>query len=397
MTLRDKVNQLNSLANPPQRRSMVFTSGGMFEQVCSTGYTPLSEIPEVVACARQIASLIASCTIYQMENTDEGDIRVIDGLSRAVDIEPMPNMTRSTWMESIVMTMLLYGKGNAVVVPHTWGGLIQSLEPISASRVGFLPIGYRDYKILIDGKEYDPKTVLHFVDNPDSLYLWKGCGVTAVLRDVLDNIVQGHKTEKAFMTSDYKPALVVRVDALAEEFASPEGRQKLAEDYVKPAKAGEPWIIPAEEFDIQQVKPLSLADLAINDSMTINKRMVAALFGCPPYMVGVGDYHKEEFNNFIQTRIMTKARAIAQELTRKLLISPSRYFELNVWSLLDYDLKSMSDVLLSGSDRGFVNGDEWRDRMHMTPAGLKDYRVLENYIPWDMSGLQKKLVQEGES
>ena len=63
---------------------------------------------------------------------------------------------------------------------------------------------------------------------------------------------------------------------------------------------------------------------------------------------------------------------------------------------MDYDLKSVSDILLAGSDRGYVNGDEWRDRMHLSPAGLKEYKVLENYIPVDMIGDQKKLIQEGE-
>lgn len=379
-----------------EKRSVIYTTGGMFDQMCCSGYTPLSKIPEVVSCARRIAQMLASATIYLMNNTEDGDERIVNELSRTIDINPMPNMTRSTWMEAIVMTMLLYGKGNAIVVPHTYQGYIQSLEPISASRVSFLPEGYRDYKVLIDGKPKKPGDVLHFVDNPDPLYLWQGRGVTAALKDVLDNIVQGHKTEKAFMTSDYKPSLVVRVDALAEEFSDPAGREALIESYVKPAQAGEPWIIPAEEFDIQQVKPLSLADLAINDSMAINKRMVAALFGCPPYMVGVGEYKKDEYNNFIQTTIMAKAKAIGAELTKKLILSPNWYLTLNVWSLMDYDLKSVSDVLLAGSDRGFVNGDEWRDRIHMSPAGLKEYRVLENYIPWDMSGAQKKLIQEGE-
>jgi hypothetical protein len=41
-----------------------------------------------------------------------------------------------------------------------------------------------------------------------------------------------------------------------------------------------------------------------------------------------------------------------------------------------------------------VNGDEWRDRMHMSPAGLKEYKILENYLPYDMSGNQKKLIQD---
>ena len=30
----------------------------------------------------------------------------------------------------------------------------------------------------------------------------------------------------------------------------------------------------------------------------------------------------------------------------------------------------------------------------MAPAGLKEYKILENYIPADMSGKQKKLIQD---
>jgi hypothetical protein len=32
----------------------------------------------------------------------------------------------------------------------------------------------------------------------------------------------------------------------------------------------------------------------------------------------------------------------------------------------------------------------------MAPAGLKDYKVLENYIPYEDSGKQKKLIQDGD-
>ena len=107
-----------------------------------------------------------------------------------------------------------------------------------------------------------------------------------------------------------------------------------------------------------------------------------------------GTYSRDEWNNFVQTKLRAIALGIQQELTRKLILSPSWYVRFNVWSLMDYDLKSISDVLLAGSDRGFVNGDEWRDRVNMAPAGLTEYRVLENYIPADMAGSQKKLVQD---
>lgn len=379
---------------PVERRSVVFAPGSFFDEVCNSGYTPLTRIPEVVACARKIAELIGSATIHLMNNTDDGDERIVNELSRLIDIEPMPNMTRSTWMEGIIMTLLLYGRGNAIVQPHTWEGYFQSLEPIAAERFSFLPDGYRNYKVLIDGKPKDPANLLHFVYNPDRTYLWKGNGVTVALKDVLDNIVQARATEKAFMSSEYKPSIIVRVDAMVDEFSTPEGRQTIINDYMKPAQKGQPWLIPAEQFDIQQVKPLTLSDLAINESVTLDKRMVAALFGVPAWIVGVGEYKKDEWNMFIQTKIMSMAKAIAAEMTKKLILSPRWYLTFNVWSLMDYDLKSISDVLLAGSDRGFVNGDEWRDRVHMNPAGLKEYRVLENYIPWDMAGMQKKLVQD---
>ena len=361
--------------------------------ICVSGYTSLDQNPEIMTACRKIASLIGATTIHLMANTDDGDIRIVNELSRAIDIEPMPNMTRSTWMEAIVMNLLLYGQGNSIVVPHTWQGLLQSLEPISASRVSFEPVGYRDYKVVIDGRARDPKSVLHFVFNPDKTFLWKGRGVNVSLKDIATNLRQASKTEQAFMSSEYKPSIIVKVDALTDEFSSPEGRQKLVDDYMKPAEEGAPWIIPAEQFDIEQVKPLSLADLAIADTVQINKRAVASILGVPPFVLGVGEYKRDEWNTFIQGTIMTIARSIAQEMTKKLILNPAWYLTFNVWSLMDYDLASMSNVLLAGADRGFVNGDEWRNRLHMAPAGLTEYRILENYINWDDVGNQKKLVQ----
>ena len=384
---RDAVN-----VNQPKSFAAFWLGGG--EDLCIPGYTSLDKNPEIMTACRRIASLLGSATIHLMSNTEDGDVRIVNELSRAIDIEPMPTMTRATWMEAIIMNLLLYGKGNSIVVPHTWGGLLQSLEPISASRVSFLPVAgsYRDYKVMIDGRERDPASVLHFVYNPDPVYLWKGRGVEVCLRDIAHSLKQAAHTERAFMSSEYKPSIIVKVDALTEEFSSPTGREKLLESYVEPSQTGKPWLIPAEQFEVEQVKPLTLADLAINDTVQLDKRAVAAILGVPAFMVGVGDYNRDEYNAFIQGTIMTLAKSIASEMTKKLILSPSWYWQFNVWSLIDYDMKSVSDVLLAGADRGFVNGDEWRDRMHMNPAGLKEYKILENYIPYDMSGDQKKLA-----
>lgn len=367
--------------------------------ICVPGYTSLDRNPEILTACRRIAELIGSMTIHLMANTERGDVRVVNELSRVIDIDPMPTMTRSMWMQSIVMTMLLYGRGNAVVVPHTHLGYLQSLEPIAASRVQLLPVGgsYRDYQVWIDGVAKKPGNLLHFVYNPDKYYLWKGAGVTVSLMDVANNLKQAAATKKAFMGSEYKPSIIVKVDALTEEFSSPAGRQKLIDSYIRPQTPGQPWIIPADQFAVEQVKPLTLADLAISDSVEIDKRTVAAVLGVPPFLLGVGGYDRAAWNSFVQNTIRPLAVSIAQEMTKKLILSPKMYLRFNVRSLMDFDLNSLYTVYGGLSDKGIVTGNEVRDIMGMPPReGLDDLRILENYIPADMIGQQSKLIQEGE-
>lgn len=371
-----------------------FTDG---DEITCKGYTSLADNPEIMAACHKIAELIGSLTIHLMANTEKGDQRVINELSRKIDIDPEMHMTRSTWVQAIVMNLLLYGKGNSIVVPHTYKGNIVNLEPIGAARVGFQPIGYRDYRVIIDGKAKDPESVLHFVYNPDKLYLWKGKGLTVVLKEIANNLAQATETETAFMSSKWKPSIIVKVDALTEEFSNPQGRQKLLESYVKSADVGEPWLIPAQQFDVEQVKPLSLADLAIADTVKLNKQTIAAILGVPPFLLGVGEYNKAAWNNFVNNTVKPICLSIQQELTKKLIISEKMYLKFNVLSLLDWDIQTIYEVFGGLADKGIVTPNEVRDRIGLNQLdGLDELRILENYVPVDRIGDQKKLLQKGD-
>lgn len=366
------------------------------ESLCVPGYVSLDRNPEVMTAVRRIAELIGSITIHLMDSTDKGDYRIKNELSRMIDITPMPNMTRSIWIQSIVQNMLLHGKGNAIVLPHTRGGYLKKLEPIASSRVSFQPIGYDDYRVMIDGRTYRPDDVLHFVYNPDRLYLWKGRGVDVSLKDVANNLKQAAATKKGFLESKWKPSVIIKVDAMNQSFSDPELRKKMLDEYIKTDGAGQPWIIPGEQVQVETIKPLTLKDLAISDTVEIDKRTVAAIFGVPAFLLGVGEYNKDAWNAFVQNTVRPIVLSMAQEMTRKLILSPDWYLKFNVLSLMDWDLKMISDVYGALSDRGYVNGNEVRDRIGMSPVdGLDEFRVLENYIPVDMTGLQKKLIQEG--
>ena len=362
-----------------------------YEILCGGEYTRLDQNPEILTACKRIADLISSMTIHLMANTSDGDERILNELSRKVDIYPYTYMTRKTWMEYIVMSMLIYGSGNSVVFPKTKKGILEDLIPIPPQNVSFYPDGY-GYEIRINGIKYNPSDMLHFVFNPDPVYPWKGQGITTAVKDVANNLKQAAKTKKGFMESKWKPSLIIKVDALVDDFAGPAGRRKLLDSYISTSEAGEPWLIPAEQFSVEQVRPLSLADIAINESVELDKKTVASILGVPAFVLGVGDFNKDEWNNFVSNTIRPLAQGIEQELTKKLLLSDKWYWRFNVNSLYSYDIQQIESVYSDMYTKGLVEGNEVRDKVGLAPKeGLDKLVMLENYIPADKIGDQKKL------
>ena len=363
-----------------------------YDTLTCEGYTSLAQNPEIISAVDRIAKLIGSMTLYLMENQEDGDVRVRNELSRKIDIEPCKNMTRSTFIQWIVRTMYLEGEGNAIVLPIFRRGYLEDLRPEPAGIVSFVYTSYWDYQVMIGGATYAPDEVLHFVLNPDSTYPWKGTGYKVALSVVAGNLKQAAATEKGFMESKWKPSIIVKVDSLTDEYSSPEGRRRLLEEYIETGRAGEPWMIPSEQFEVETVKPLSLSDLALSDMVQLDKRTVAAILGVPPFVLGVGDFNRVTWNNFISSTIMPITQLIQQELTKKLLYAPGWYFRFNVRSLYNYSLDETINAGSAMVDRMAMTRNEWRDWIGLSPReGMSELLALENYIPVDRLGDQKKL------
>lgn len=365
--------------------------------LCGDGYRRLEDCPEVQMCAHVYADLISSMTLHLMQNTPLGDVRLRNELSRKLDIEPYSLMTRKAWMYNIVYSLMLPGNGNQITYPITnRDGYLEELIPLKPSAWAFVETG-DSYRIRYGDKMLRPDEVLHFTLNPDPEKPWMGTGYRAVLSDVVKALRQANATKRALMESP-APSLVVKVDGLTEEFSNAEGRRKLTEQYLSSAENGRPWLIPAEAFAVEQVRPLTINDLAIADHVELDKRTIAGVMGVPPYMVGVGEYSKVAHNAFISTRIMPMAKNIEQELTRKLLYAPDLYWKFNPRSLYAYDI---SEIIAAGKemvDRMAMRRNEWRDWVGLSPdEEMTELLALENYIPADRLGDQSKLVGGGDS
>ncbi|HEW2306644.1 TPA: phage portal protein [Streptococcus pneumoniae] len=356
-------------------------------------YVPLARNPDVVTAVNKIADLVSNMTIHLMENTDKGDIRIRDGLARKIDINPCEHMTRKSWIFKIVRDLLLYGDGNSVLHveydPVT--DYISNLRPFPMREVSF-QTDKDSYVISFRGEEFSPDEVVHFVINPDPDIPYIGTGFRVTLTDVVQSLNMATKTKKSFMNGRNIPSLIVKVDSSSVELESEEGRDRIAEKYLKTSKIGAPWFIPEELLDVQQVKPLSLTDIALNESVELDKRTVAGLLGVPAFILGVGEFNKIEYNNFVNTTVMSIATTITQTLTRDLLLSSNRYFKLNPRSLFSYNITELSAVAQQMTNSTAMRRNEWRDWLGMAPdSEMEELIVLENYIPQEKLGDQNKL------
>lgn len=364
------------------------------EGCAPSGYYRLLDAPEVAACVDRICAIVSSATIHLMENGKKGDRRVKDELSRFMDTTPWgPMGTRATWMSWVVATMLTVGDGNAFVLPHVrrvnGQFIITGLEPMP----GAAAIRDEDtvYKVIWKGSTFDPDEVVHFRLFADLDEPWRGRGYRVQAGKIAASLKQTGELKDSLSSPKYKPPMLVAVNSDAD-LSDPKKRDEFVENYLEHSEAGKPWVFSADLLNVSQQKPLTLADLAIKDTVELDKRTVASIFGVPPFLLGLGSYNEAEYNGFIRTVVNHICKVIEQTLTWSILISPSRYFRFNRRHLYAYDMKALIEMDLAMSDRGYLNGDEVREDSYRDPARLTEFKVLENYIPYDMSGKQQKLV-----
>lgn len=380
----------------PQPNSSKLIEFALATSLDIDGYVRLADTPEVQTAIKYITRLVSSMTIHLMEDTEKGDRRIKDELAKKVDINPYSLSTRKNFIEYIVTQMIL--NGNAFVRPVYKGlskentPLLQDLIPLDSNQ-WMIETTKKGYQIRKGDTVLNHDSILNFVLNPKQDAIFIGDGYRVGLKSLAKNLNQARATSNAFMTSKFLPSVIVRVDSTNEELLTPEGREILKQRLLTSSN-GEPAILPDDIVQIEQLRPLSIKDLAVLETVELDKKAVASLLGVPAFVLGVGTFNKDEHNNCVSTTIREIAQVIEQEFS-KLLISPNRYFRLSSRSLYSY---SLTDQVTSGVQLvqlGAMYRNELRDWIGLEYSeDMEELLMLENYLNVADLGKQKKLVQE---
>ena len=216
--------------------------------ILPSGYHRMADTPEVAGAVWCISDLIASMTIHLMQNTSNGDVRVRDELAKKVGIAPWSMGTRQTLVSWIVTTLLL--EGDAFVLPVTSGGYLADLVPMPGAYAMAQPDGLT-YMVAWQGVDFMPDDVLHFVLHPDLQQPWRGTGLQVQLRDVVASLVQATATKTAYMSSEYRPPLIISVNS-DSDLADEEAREKFIQKRLSRKNRDEPWIFPADLMHVER-------------------------------------------------------------------------------------------------------------------------------------------------
>ena len=366
-----------------------------FAKSLRSGYTSLSEHPDVKACVKAIADIVSITALHLLESTDFGNKRVSNGLHRRIDIEPNRYVARTAMYYKIAEELLLYG--NSFLLPiYSKKGYLEELRPIRHNKVVYIDTNDGGYKLSVNNNLIDSDNVLHFVNNPKHSKPWQGESYKVYLRDVLENLTQSQEIKHRYYKEHFRPSLVFLANADSDSFNDEDDRENLLKRWVN-VKPGSPYILPGSLIDFKTYSPMSLTDIAVNESVEIDKKYLASLFCIPPFLLGVGSFNREEYNLFIDRAVKRICNIISQELTRKIIISENMFFRFHTESQKVVNPYHKLQLMYSGKTMGIYSANECRIAAGdeaVSKQEMNEYTILENYINVEDSNKQKKLIQE---
>ena len=407
-------------------------------------------IPEISRAIELIAGQAGQITVGLWENSEDGDIRHKNELSKIVDYAPNKLMGKQEFMTNIVIDYFI--EGNVVLIPTYH----KEDDRYYLSNITYKPWRYHchaqgdgngGYSIFVDGKEFSPNDVIHLKRLRSRNNQWEGMGLREVLKDTVDSLTVSNSKMNTFMRGAIFPKMILSVDTDAvpiskadrgigstnpiditnpgnakntgpvdinNSFGSFGNNQPIEEIKANSAKnfgeniikryldmgENEDYIlIPGKIAKVEQIKPTNIKDTALIEAVKSLRETISLVFGLPQDVILGGKFDDKARNAFINDTIRPFMNLYCQELTRVLLFSDNYYFKPHTKSLMSMDFDKRADSVSQLVRDGIITNNEAREELGYSKVDDEDadkLRQLENYVELDGTRRRRRYLERGD-
>ena len=347
-------SKFNNIAERTKKTKLIY---GAPQFGSRNNWNSAISLPTVYRCVDFLSNAVAGLPLRPF--TSEGMIDINSELYKLLKVSPNEFMSAYTFKRMIVQSMLL--KGNAFVLINRKGNKIESLEYIDPARVTCncyeeqaVRIGVANY--IIDGKEYDPKDILHFI-NYSTDGIW-GKSTLEVIRDTID--LSGNQLSTS--SEIFKNKLFTR-----GLLTSPGKVVQNEKEVIKESWANQTGIPVLDSGLTYQAITISPVDAQLIEGQKYTDELILAAFGLKlSNLFNIsGPYGSIEQNqiDFLNNTLNPLLQKIENEFERKLGVEVN--FDVN--QLLRSDRSSLVNQGAIMLQNGAITAAEYRATLGFEP------------------------------
>lgn len=330
------------------------------------------KIPAFSACVNKIIDTISIIPIKLYKKNGETVEEITDDVRvRLINQDTKDTLDASQFIKAFVKDY--FGKGGYAYINRK-GNNVESIHYVKNTEVSFRynqdPI-FKDYKIMVNGKEYEPYQFLKILRNTENGR--EGKSIVEENKDILLVAYYSLKFEKNLVKSGgNKKGFVKSSKKLTDEAMK---KLKLAWKKLY-GNNSENVVVLNDGLEFQEASNTSV-EMQLNENKKTNAGEICKIFTMPPPMINGGETEQDKVD-FIRSCINPILNALENALNRDLLLEKEKdlyFFRADTSELTKGDIKTRYEAYEIASRNGFLQIDEIRKKENEPALGLNFIRL----------------------
>lgn len=360
---------ISGLSNPNMPIYQALTGGATVDAGVVVNATTAMRLPTMVRCIELISTVIASFPIGTF--TGEGDDRVQVKRPSESYIwgQPNPEMTRQTFWELVIASILANGNGY-INTPRTNAGAIGELWPVHPGRVRIERTEAGEKVYIVDDKPMTARDIVHVPGfGMDGVY---GLSKIGAARQSLGINLAAEKFAARMFGGGGVVSGIIRTKTPQTQESAEAIKARWRQRHSGAANAWDVMVMDSDSEWINTMIPPE--DAQFLETRKFQDLQICGLYGVPPHLAGIVDVSTSwgtgieqqniQFTNYTLRPLVSR---LEQAGTAWLLPPAARYMKFNMDGLLRGDTMARIAYYGAGRTQGWLSADDVRRKEDMPP------------------------------